>query len=93
MTADTAPRKLYAIMRYAKIKSPAALARVCAHNTRTVHSENVRENAPPPLELLETGSDDFVTSAYALLSELGIDRGSIKGKVLAVETVTTASRG
>lgn len=93
MPDTTTPRKLYAIMRYAKIKSFTALDRVCKHNTRVLSGENIRDNAPAPVELLEHGSDDFVASAHALLKELGIARGSLGGKVLAVETVTTASRG
>lgn len=93
MQADTPPRKNYAIMRYAKIKTFGALKHVCNHNTRAVTGENIREDAPPPLELLETGSDDFGASVYALLDELGIGKGTLKDKVLAVETVTTASRG
>jgi hypothetical protein len=85
-------RKLYAIMRYAKIKSFTALDRVCKHNTRVISGENIRKEGPAPVELLEQGSGDFVTSAHALLNELGISKKSLDGKVLAVETVVTASR-
>lgn len=65
---------------------------MCAHNTRAVSGENIREDAPPPKELLELGSDDFVSSAKALLNELEIPKNSLEDKVIAVETVTTASR-
>ncbi|UZW57558.1 plasmid recombination protein [Sphingobium sp. JS3065] len=92
MPDTTTPRKLYAIMRYAKIKSFAALDRVCQHNIRTIAGENIRDDAPPPLELLEEGSDDFVASARGRLRDLGIDMQSTKDKVIAVETVTTASK-
>lgn len=93
MPTDALPRKLYAIMRFAKIRSFAALARVCAHNIRTIVGENIVEGAPEPIELLEHGTDDFVASAHALLNRMGIDPASIKNKVLAVEAVTTASKG
>lgn len=93
MPDTTTPRKLYAIMRYAKVKSFAALDRVCQHNIRTIAGENIRDDAPPPLELLEEGSDDFVASARDRLRELGIDMQSTNDKVIAVETVTTASKG
>lgn len=93
MPDSTTPRKLYAIMRYAKMKSFTALNRVCKHNTRILSGENIRQDAPAPVELLDQGSDDFVESASALLEELGIPRKSLDGKVLAVETVATASRG
>lgn len=92
MPNTNTPRKLYAIMRYAKIKSFAALDRVCQHNIRTIAGENIRDDAPPPLELLEEGSDDFVASARDRLRGLGIDMQSTKDKVIAVETVTTASK-
>lgn len=85
--------KRYAIMRFAKIKSFSALARVCQHNTRAISGENIRKDAPPPMELLEEGSDDFVRSAQARLEELAISRDSLEGKVIAVEIVVTASRG
>ena len=57
-----------------------------------VVGENIRDDAPPPLELLEGGSDDFGASVHTLLDDLGIGKGSLKDKILAVETVTTASR-
>jgi len=92
MPNNTAPRKLYAIMRYAKIKSFTALSRDRNLNTRATSGENIIEGAPPPKELLANGSDDFVSSAQALFKKLGIEPSTLKGKVIAVETVTTASR-
>ncbi len=93
MSKKTAAGKPYAIMRFAKISSFTVLARVCQHNTRAISGENIRKDAPPPVELLENGSDDFVASAHALMEELAIDKDSCSGKVLAVEAVTTASGG
>lgn len=92
ITEPAAPKKQYAIMRFGKITGPEALRRVSNHNTRAVHSENVQIDGPPPRELLDKGSDDFVKSANDLLDELDISRASTKDKVLAVEAVVSASR-
>jgi len=85
-------RKMFAILRVGKIPDWATLRRVSNHNTRTVVSENVQDNRPPPRELLEEGSDDFVASARERMIELGIDPASAKDKIVAVEAVVSASK-
>ena len=91
-STDTAPRKMFAIMRLGKISSTTVLRHVSNHNTRAVMSENVERDGPAPIELLEEGSDDFVASAADRMAELGIDPASAKGKIIAVEAVVSASR-
>lgn len=88
------PRKNYAILRFAKIRSWATLALVDAHNNRKGElPENVLADAPAPVELLGAdGSDDFVASAARRLNEVGLSQADADKKILAIEAVVSASK-
>ena len=91
MSDEDVTKKKYAILRFGKIRSWGTLALVHKHNNRKVSSEDLL-NDTPPRELLPGGSEDFVSSAKERMRELGIPESSTRGKVLAVETVISASR-
>lgn len=82
----------YAIMRLERVTTFAGLKRISNHNDRTTMSENINPDGPPPQCLYSYGSGSLVNKAHQRMAELGIDKSSIKGKVVAVEIIVTATK-
>ena len=83
----------YAIMRQKRVTNFSELKRISNHNDRTVRSENIYSDLPPPECLFSYGTGTLVDKANQKLRDLGIEKSSIAGKVVAVEIILTASAG